>query len=144
MKTTSQTIKKIPQVLYAVLLSIACVLFVILVVGTIIGLVRSRSSQPLINFGADVSANITPGSQAANTNPQSDDIRIYSGLERMRIPLADSSILILSTLSRVSSSFTKTFTPFVFYLNFISQANISLSFFYLRACPQILGINILA
>jgi len=96
MKTTSQTIKKIPQVLYAVLLSIACVLFVILVVGTIIGLVRSRSSQPLINFGADVSANITPGSQAANTNPQSDDIRIYSGLERMRIPLADSSILILS------------------------------------------------
>ena len=78
------------RILIITLLSIASVLFLILITGTIIGLVRPRHAQPLITFGQ------TANSQPQQTARQTEDIRVFSGLGRMRIPLANSSILILS------------------------------------------------
>ena len=80
--------EKIAGYTYIVLLSIIGILILLLITGTIAGLVRSRNAEPLIRFGNS--------SQTNQAQLQDDDIRIYSGLERLRMTLADSSILILS------------------------------------------------
>lgn len=77
------------RILYVGLLLIAGALVLLLLIGTIIGVARSSSSQPLIRFDKRVK---TPSKTAA----PDDDIRVFSGLGRLRIPLSDSSILILS------------------------------------------------
>jgi flagellar basal body-associated protein FliL len=83
------TDQKSIQVLYIVLLSIIGVLIIILIIGTIFGLARS-SDKPLFSLGSNVT--ITPTlSEVFN-----DDIRVFSGIGRLRIPLSNSSILILS------------------------------------------------
>jgi len=81
------TPKKIPRIIYLALLFIAGALIVLLLIGTIVGLVRSRNAEPVF---------VIRGS--SRTKPANDDdIRVYSGLERLRIPLSNSSsILILS------------------------------------------------
>jgi len=76
--------EKATRILYVALLSIAGALIVLLLIGTIVGLVRPQNAEPVFTF-----RKIT-----GHTKPE--DIRIYSGLERLRIPLADSSVLILS------------------------------------------------
>ena len=80
---------KLSRILYIALLSIVGVLIVILLIGTIFGLARS-SDKPLF----------TLGSNATNTpilsEVQGDDTRVFSGIGRLRIPLSNSSILILS------------------------------------------------
>ena len=88
MEKTPASKEKSAKYLYIVLFSIIGVLVVLLITGTIAGLIRSRDAQPLIRFGNSV--------QAEQPHAQREDIRIYSGLERLRITLADSSILILS------------------------------------------------
>jgi flagellar basal body-associated protein FliL len=76
------------QITYTVLLFITGALILLLVIGTVIGLVRFRSSEPLITFG---NAN-----RIEQMPAQTEDIRIYSGLGRLRIPLVNNSIMILS------------------------------------------------
>jgi flagellar basal body-associated protein FliL len=78
--------EKIPRIVYVALLFIAGALIILLLIGTIIGLVRSSNSEPLFALKKIVSAERT----------MPEDIRVYSGLERLRIPLSNSSILILS------------------------------------------------
>jgi len=87
-KKLSPSKGKISHVLYTVLLSIAAALFVVLVTGTVVGLVRSRNAPPLLG----------PGNPIQTQQPmlQADDIRVYPGLGRLRIPLSNSSTMILS------------------------------------------------
>jgi len=78
--------KKIPRIIYVSLIFIAGALIILLLMGTVIGLIRSRNAAPLF-----VIRNSSRIEQAKN-----DDIRVFSGLERLRIPLANSSTLLLS------------------------------------------------
>jgi len=77
--------EKLPRILYIVLLSIAGTLIVLLLIGTIIGLIRPRNASPIFAFR-----------KISKEQTKPEDIRVYSGLERLRIPLSNSSILILS------------------------------------------------
>jgi hypothetical protein len=77
------------QVLYITLFSITGVLIIILITGTIFGFARS-SDNPLFSLGSNVT--ITP----TLSEMQGDDFRVFSGIGRLRIPLSNSSILILS------------------------------------------------
>jgi len=70
-----------------VLLSLAGALIFLLLTGTIFGLVRSRDAGPLLRFG-----NSARTAQIAGN----EDIRVFSGLGRLRIPLVNSSTLLLS------------------------------------------------
>jgi len=78
--------KKVPRILYVSLIFIAGALIILLLMGTVIGLIRSRNAEPLF-----IIRNSPRIEQAKN-----DDIRVFSGLERLRIPLANSSTLLLS------------------------------------------------
>jgi len=86
MKGISIPPKKIPRIIYLALLFIAGALIVLLLIGTIVGLIRSRNAEPVLVIGGS--------SRTGSTN--GDDIRVYSGLERLRIPLSNSSTLLLS------------------------------------------------
>ena len=81
---------KIPQLLYTVLLLIAGVLFFFLVLGTIYALVRPAGAGPLFRLGRPAETT------ARETTAQTDETRVFSGLGRLRIPLVNSSTLILS------------------------------------------------
>ena len=77
-----------------VLLSITGALVVLLITGTIIGFAR-KSDEPLIRFS---------GHERTEQKPANDDdTRVYSGLGRLRIPLVNSSTLILSIAFPYSS-----------------------------------------
>jgi len=78
--------KKISGIIYAALLLIAGVLIVLLLIGTIVGLIRSRNAEPVFVIG----------NSSRTETAKDDDIRVYSGLERLRIPLSNSSTLLLS------------------------------------------------
>jgi flagellar basal body-associated protein FliL len=86
MKETITPKKKPLAILNIALLFIAGVLIVILITGTIFGLIRSHNAKPVIAFK----------DSSGTAQAKVDDIRVYSGLERLRIPLSNSSILILS------------------------------------------------
>jgi flagellar basal body-associated protein FliL len=80
--------EKINRIIFILLVSIAGSLIVLLIAGTIFGLARPRHAEPVLRLG-----------RAVETQPldtQTGDIRVFSGLGRMRIPLTDSSIMILS------------------------------------------------
>jgi len=77
--------EKIQRILYAALLFTAGALIFLLLIGTIIGLVRPRNAAPVFTI-----------KKIKKEQAKPEDIRVYSGLERLRIPLSDSSILILS------------------------------------------------
>jgi flagellar basal body-associated protein FliL len=91
--------EKISRILYVSLLFIAGALIILLLIGTIIGLVRQQNAGPIFVFKKTVKTEQT----------KVDDIRVYSGLERLRIPLSNSSILILSVSFPYSAKDT-TFT----------------------------------
>jgi flagellar protein FliL len=76
------------RILYTGLLSLAGVLILLLIIGTIIGVVRSSGSKPLFRLGK-------PTGAPTKTTALDDDIRVFSGLGRLRIPLSNSSTLIL-------------------------------------------------
>jgi flagellar basal body-associated protein FliL len=84
---TSKT--KAARTLYIVLLSIAASLVFLLIIGTVVGLIRSPSSPPLVTLGKDRE---TPQTLLL----ENGDIRVFSGIGRLRIPLSDSSTMILS------------------------------------------------
>jgi len=77
--------ENIPRILYIALLFIAGALIVLLFIGTIVGLVRPRNAEPVFAI-----------KKIRTEHAKAEDIRVYSGLERLRIPLSNSSILILS------------------------------------------------
>jgi len=77
------------KIIYMILLAVTVSLLIVIITGTIIGLVR-QSSEPLINIRA------ASQSDLERITSQSDDVRVFSGLGRLRIPLVNSSTLILS------------------------------------------------
>jgi len=77
------------RILYFSLLSLAGVLAVFLITGTIYAFVRPVNAPPLFRLGEPQDAVMVP-------QAQNDDIRVFSGLSRLRIPLSNSSIMILS------------------------------------------------
>ena len=77
------------RILYVGLLSLAGILVLLLIIGTITGVIRSPGAQPLFRLGK-------PGGTQTKTAAPDDDIRVFSGLGRLRIPLSNSSTLILS------------------------------------------------
>jgi len=87
MKTTPNS--KQWRIFYLVLLSLSGVLVVLLITGTVIGLARPPDADPLFRIGRHEETAVLP-------QTQNDDIRVYSGLGRLRIPLSNSSIMILS------------------------------------------------
>jgi len=89
MKINIMPNSKPSQILYIGLLSLAGVLILLLLIGTIIGVARSSGSQPLISLGKH-------GGTSAKNAANDEDIRVFSGLGRLRIPLSNSSTLVLS------------------------------------------------
>lgn len=63
-----------------------------LVIGTIYAVVRSSDAEPIFTLGSGNSYQSVNTETSLNNN----DIRVFSGLGRLRIPLVNSSILILS------------------------------------------------
>jgi len=82
--------EKISRILYIALIAIAGTLILLIMAGTIIGLARPHNAQPLLTLGGSA----RPGSGHIASNE--DDIRVFSGLGRLRITLANSSIMLLS------------------------------------------------
>jgi len=78
------------RLFYTILLAIAGALLVFLALGTVFALVRSPGEGPLFKLGRSV------GSEVRETTAQTGETRVFSGLGRLRIPLANSSTLILS------------------------------------------------
>jgi flagellar basal body-associated protein FliL len=78
------------RIVYLFLLSLAGALILLLITGTIFALARPKDSNALVKFGKP------KAEQPAAEQMQDGDIRIFSGLGRLRIPLSNSSILILS------------------------------------------------
>ncbi|MCL2809214.1 MAG: hypothetical protein FWD24_04000 [Treponema sp.] len=88
MNTINLSKEKITNYVYMALLSIACLLILLIVIGTIAGLFHIGKSEPLIGSRS------LPQIQHTQLNPS--DIRVFSEMGRLRIPLINSSILILS------------------------------------------------
>ena len=83
--------EKIWQNVNLTLLIISAVIVAVLVIGTIIGFARSSKAPPLITLGGSRPHDArTPAAEAA------DDIRVFAGLGRLRIPLSNSTTLLLS------------------------------------------------
>jgi flagellar basal body-associated protein FliL len=79
---------EVQRVLYTALLSVAGALIGLLVIGTIFGIARSDDAKPIMQLGKQT------GAGSAQT--YNEDIRVFSGLGRLRIPLSNSSTLVLS------------------------------------------------
>jgi len=79
---------ELPRILYTALLIIAGAMIFMLIIGTIFGVVRSSDAKPVLRLGKQTENRVV--------QPLTDDIRVYSGLGRLRIPLSNSSVLILS------------------------------------------------
>jgi len=92
-------LEKIQRNINLTLLIISAAIVVLLMIGTIIGFARSSNAAPLITLG-----NSRPrASNSAAKNPAqisaagtTDDIRVFAGLGRLRIPLSNSTTLLLS------------------------------------------------
>ena len=80
------------QIVYLILLIIAGVLILLLITGTIIGLSR-KGNDPVITFG---NSGQTASGINRNIGNQNTDIRMFTEIGRLRVPLADSSLLIIS------------------------------------------------
>ena len=79
---------KVQRILYTALLCVSGALVGLLLIGTIFGIARSDDAKPILHLGKQTG---TESAQAYN-----EDIRVFSGLGRLRIPLSDSSTLVLS------------------------------------------------
>jgi len=97
MKTLNFPKEKPVRIAYIALLSIAALLVVLLLTGTIIGLARQDKTEPLIKFES-------APKKTKKIISSEDDIRVFSGLGRLRIPLSNSSILLLSLAFPYSAS----------------------------------------
>jgi flagellar basal body-associated protein FliL len=73
------------------LTALAGLLAGVIIAGTIIGFTRSPDSGPLFRIG-----NSAAGREAQGGSPANGGVSVFSGIGRLRIPLAGSSTLILS------------------------------------------------
>jgi len=82
----------LPQIINLVLLCIIGFMILILIAGTIYAFARSSDSNPLITPG---NSEITEDSLHSIFSPN-NDIRVFAGIGRLRIPLVNSSTMVLS------------------------------------------------
>jgi flagellar basal body-associated protein FliL len=83
---------KLPaQILFLSLGSVLVIMILLLITGTIYAFARSDNSDPLLTLGSSGETKKTSPADA-----QDSDIRVFSGIGRLRIPLLNSSTLILS------------------------------------------------
>jgi len=80
-------VEKIQTLINKILLIISAVIVVVLLIGTIYGLARSKEASPIITLG---------NNWTSRTAAQQDDIRVFAGLGRLRIPLSNSTTLLLT------------------------------------------------
>ncbi|MCL2180825.1 MAG: flagellar basal body protein FliL [Treponema sp.] len=92
---------KISNIIYTILLVTVFVLVIIIAGGTVFAFLRPGGTTPLITTGSREMAQYTAQNAAHN-----DDIRVYPGLGRQRIPLADSRVVILSVTFPYSANDT--------------------------------------
>ena len=78
------------RVFYLVLLSVAGLLILILITGTIFALARPSDANALFKLGKARTEQLSP------PDIPYSDVRIFSGLGRLRIPLSNSSVMILT------------------------------------------------
>ena len=84
------------SIVYTALLSTAALIFALILIGTITAMVRPDNSKPILKIG---------GTQGRIKGAdQTDDIRVFSGLGRLRITLSNSSVLLLSIAFPYSAS----------------------------------------
>ena len=91
MKINTFSSQKPLDIITAVLLCTAGAIIALLIIGTIFALVRQPNSAPVFTLGTEQRT-----ANSGTLQEQADDIRVFSGLGRLRIPLANSSILLLS------------------------------------------------
>jgi len=84
MKKPFLPVNKFSKTFYIVLLSILGSLILLIIIGTIFSLARSET-RPVLRLGDSVHA-----------QHDKDDIRVFAGLGRLRIPLVNSSTLLLT------------------------------------------------
>jgi hypothetical protein len=90
--------QKLSRTIYTALLSVAGALVALLAIGTVYALVRPRDASPLFSLGS-------PSETERTAAPaQIDDIRVFSDMGRLRIPLTNSSILLLTIAFPYSAS----------------------------------------
>jgi len=92
------------RVLYTALLSIAGALVAILAIGTIIALIRPKNAEPLIKLGKASEI------ERSGATAQTGEMSVFSGMGRLRIPLANSSTLVLTIAfpySALDTAFTE-------------------------------------
>ena len=99
--------EKITHNINLTLLIISAAIVVVLVIGTIIGFARSSNAPPLMTLGSSRprTAKLPAQESAAAA---ADDIRVFAGLGRLRIPLSNSTTLLLS----VTFPYSANDTPF--------------------------------
>jgi flagellar basal body-associated protein FliL len=92
MKLIPDNASRAETIFFTALLSLAGALIALLLIGTIFGLVRSPAAGPVLKLGKSEKTETLTTSRIT----ENDDIRVFSGLGRLRIPLTSSSTLILS------------------------------------------------
>ena len=80
-----------PAIAFRVMILAALFLAVLIIAGTIYAFARPSGSGPLFRMGSTAS-----GGTAQNSAATNGDVSIFTGIGRLRIPLAGSSTLILS------------------------------------------------
>ena len=82
----------LPQIINLILICIIAVMTVLIITGTIYAFARSSGSHPIITLGGKIQRN-EPFSSVISSY---DDIRVFAGIGRLRIPLVNSSTMVLS------------------------------------------------
>ena len=91
---------KISRIFFIAAVSLIGALIVILAIGTIYAFVRPPNSSPLFKLGKSAKTG------TAGTVQQNGDIRVFSGMGRLRIPLSNASTMIISIAFPYSASDT--------------------------------------
>ena len=89
MKRVLPPVSRGPQMVFRVMVLLAAALAILLIAGTIYAFARSPDADPVFRLGKSA-----PAGQAGGT--AHDDVRVFTGIGRLRIPLSNSSTLILS------------------------------------------------
>ena len=80
------------RIINITLLCIIGIMIALLITGTIYAVARSSDSSPLVTLGGSEEAEKTDSYVIL----PADDIRIFAGIGRLRIPLSNSSTMVLS------------------------------------------------
>lgn len=102
MKIRPASEKKLPLIIFYAQVSLIGIMIALIIAGTIYAFARSSGANPIIKFGKS-NEQAQTARPAGNLN---DDIRVFSGIGRLRIPLSNSSIMILSIAFPYSASDT--------------------------------------